>query len=388
MKTDNRIIYQIIALALLFLAVSCEDSPELPGAESVNRTVLVYMVASNNLGSGGFDKADLQEMQKAAAAGDIVDGRLLVYHVPASGNPVLKEITSGGIDTLAEYGSEVSSVNSSRMREVFDDMRRLAPASDYGLVLWSHASGWLQDGMDDEIESIGATGDIVPQAFGQDKGRKMNMTALARTLEGEDFGFVYFDCCYMGAVEVAYELRKATPLVVASAAELPSPGMPYDLNVKCFFHPTPDLVGAARNTFEYYDSMSGSMRTCTMSVIKTSGMERLAAAVAAVYRQADSPWPQGYAPQRYMTESRCYHFDLAHYVGALTSDKALLDEFNGALADVVLYEDATPSLWNRLVIESHCGLTTYIFDKESQTAIKGYNTTSWYRDVASQLLVR
>lgn len=366
------------------LLAACHEEPASAPVLPVNRTVLVYMVASNNLGTGRFDESDLAEMQQAAKAGDITDGRLLVYHVPPSGDPVLKEVTASGIDTLAMYDSETSSVSSVRMRAVFDDMRRVAPADEYGLVLWSHASGWLQDGIDDELDNAGEM--VAPLAFGFDKGQKMNLTTLARTLQGQNFGSVYFDCCYMGSVEVAYELRRATPLIVGSPSELPSNGMPYNRNIRCFFAPEADLLTAARNTFELYDGEFGVNRTCTMSVINTAALDGLAAVVRDIYSGASDPWPAGYEPQRYMTESRCYHFDLGHYVEALGSDDALLAEFRRFMDEAVLYEAATPFLWNRLAIESHCGLTTYIFENEAQSRIKGYDTTSWFSDVASELL--
>lgn len=385
MKLINAIIIQIIISFLVLSLTACSDEPERPTPPlSVGRTMLVYMVASNSLGAGGFDAADLEEMRIAAEAGDITDGRLLVYHVPVSGDPVLKEITAGGTDTLAIYDSAVTSVSSARMLEVFDDMRRLAPAEDYGLVLWSHASGWLQDGIEEDTVADEAM--IAPAAFGTDRGKKMNVTTLARTLQGQNFSFVYFDCCYMGAVEVAYELRNVTPLIVASPSELPSRGMPYDRNVRCFFAPEPDMVAAARNTFEIYDQTMGSERTCTMTVINTSALDRLASAIRAIYSRAALPVPAGYEPQRYMTESRCYHYDLTDYVEALCDDPDLLAEYRMAMAETVLYEDATPWLWNRLEIKTHCGLTTFIFDDAAEARMKNYNTTSWFGDVASELL--
>lgn len=384
MKLFKLFRYQLIICSVVLLLAACHEEPAPAPVLPVNRTVLVYMVASNNLGTGRFDEADLAEMQQAAKAGDITDGRLLVYHVPPSGDPVLKEVTASGIDTLAMYDSETSSVSSVRMRAVFDDMRRVAPADEYGLVLWSHASGWLQDGIDDELDNAGEM--VAPLAFGFDKGQKMNLTTLARTLQGQNFGFVYFDCCYMGSVEVAYELRHATPLIVGSPSELPSNGMPYNRNIRCFFAPEADLLTAARNTFELYDGEFGANRTCTMSVINTAALDGLAAVVRDIYSGASDPWPAGYEPQRYMTESRCYHFDLGHYVEALGSDDALLAEFRRFMDEAVLYEAATPFLWNRLAVESHCGLTTYIFENEAQSRIKGYDTTSWFSDVASELL--
>lgn len=371
----------IFLLPLLIGFSACSDGDEPVVPDKAERTVLVYMVASNNLGTAGYDSADLGEMMEAAVNGDIRNGRLLVYHAAYYGTPVLKEITPQGIDTLKIYDNSVVSVDSRRMLEVFDDVERLAPASDYGLVLWSHGSGWLQDGITDENDGL-----LAPQAFGQDHGQKMNLTTLARTLEQRDFSFVYFDCCYMGAVELAYELQHATRYIVASPSEIPVDGMPYHKNVKCFFEPTPNLTAAARNTFELYDGKSGSSRTCTISVVDTEGIAQLATLTRRIYQAAGRPVPEGYTPQKYMVENRCYHNDLADYVLSLTDDESMQEQWNAALAACVKYEASTPMLWSKLPINTHCGLSTFIFADESESQSKNYHTTSWYRDVASSLL--
>ena len=82
----------------------------------------------------------------------------------------------------------------------------------------------------------------------------------------------------MGNIETLYELRGITDYVVASPTEIPSDGMPYNLNVGCFFELVPDLKGAARNTFDYYDVQSGKYRSCTISVYDMSKIDRVAKA--------------------------------------------------------------------------------------------------------------
>ena len=53
--------------------------------------------------------------------------------------------------------------------------------------------------------------------------------------------------------------------------------MPYDKNIKCFFaSPEADMVQAAKNTFNYYNSLNGADRSCTISVYNTSALEKLA----------------------------------------------------------------------------------------------------------------
>ena len=241
-------------------------------------------------------------MIEAAANGDIGrTGRLIVYNAGYHKDPALVEVTRRGLDTLKVYGQTPLSVSSERMLEVFADLTVLAPAEQYGLVLWSHATGWIQDGIADPADSASAL------SFGYQGGRTMNTSTLGRVLEqGSAWGFVYFDCCHMASVESIYELRRSTEFIVASVAELPSRGMPYDKTVKHLFASgSPDLTAAARSTFESYDALNGQARTCTMSVLSTSGMNRLAETAAAIFGKAEGNLPQDYTPQKFTNVYTC-----------------------------------------------------------------------------------
>ena len=152
--------HSLIALASASIAAlaSCggdNDGPTPGPAETSRRAVLVYQVANNNLGSSQYDIMDIREMLTAARSGDIPsDCRLLVYNDGPVGrgtvsDPVLMEITAQGADTLLTYERSDLSVTTARMNRVFDDFERIAPADDRGLVLWSHGTGWLQDGIAD-----------------------------------------------------------------------------------------------------------------------------------------------------------------------------------------------------------------------------------------------
>lgn len=389
----NCLIKILIYFAGVFAALavsSCIDDPE-PGPEPgskpdpdpVRRTVLVYQVANNNLGSGGYDKDDLKEMLAGARAGALgTDGRLLVYNAGNAGDALLLEVTSDGLDTLKRYDPSVLSVSSSRMLEVMSDVETNAPARDYGLILWSHGSGWLQDGISDDLTAT-------TKSFGSDRGRTMNITTLAAVLEqGLPLSFIYFDCCYMASVETLYELRNAAPVIVGSATELQVEGMPYDKNLIHFFaEGDARLIDAAKETFDWYDDMVGIARTATMSVVSTAGLDELAAATAAIYAAADVPVPDGFEPQRFMNKgvSACTYFDFAQYVRSLTDDSSLLRRFDEALDACVLYAAATPMLWSAVPLKYHCGLSTYILRNRESISTKNYNTLQWYDDVASKL---
>jgi len=375
---------------------SCHDEPKDKSTEAARRTVLVYQVANNNLGDSRYDQMDIEEMLDGAKAGSLHgDCRLLVYNARSKQSTYLLDITPTGIDTLKAYDSEMLSVDSRRMLEVFKDMETFAPAKDYGLVLWSHGSGWLQDGIADDNDS-----GIQPKSFGSEGANKtMNITTLANTLaQGPALSFLYFDCCYMASVETLYELRHAAPYIVASATELLVYGMPYDKNIGCFFaQGKPDIMTAAQNTFELYDGQTGSNRTCTMSVTDTQYLGELAAATKAIYAAAEPQLPEGYRPQRFMSNhiTPCYYYDFGNYVKALCLTEAgeerfegaaaMYDTYTAALDKSVVYANATPYLWNSVPLTYHCGMSTHIVQKEKDTMLKNYSSLSWYSDVTKAL---
>ena len=249
------------------------------------------------------------------------------------------------------------------------------------MVFWSHGDGWLQNGFNDPDFGSPA------KAFGQEGAKKMNITTLANVLEQSgDFDFLYFDCCYMSSVEVAYELRHAAPYIVGSQTELPADGMPYDRNLSALFAPgQPDLIAAATNTFNHYNSLTGEDRTCTMSVISTAGLDRLASAGARIFANGADINLGNYTPQKLSLSSSCYYFDLDHYIAAkATGDAAAYrDEWLDALNDCILYNASTPYLWSRLPLDHISGMSTYILDATSGTANTSYTTLSWYKDVVA-----
>ena len=364
-----------------------------PQSDAV-RSVLVYMVANNSLGGSsgnGYDESDLKEMDAAAKAGAFGANRLIVYHHAYHSDPKLIEITAAGRQELKFYDTSESSVSAARMEQVISDFKSLVPAERHGIVLWSHASGWLENGIEEDVAE--ANGKL--RAFGVDGARQMNVTTLARVLDGEGFDFVYFDCCHMAGVEVAYQLRYVTPFIVGSASELPAQGMPYDKTLPYLMADEADPVGAAAQTFAYYDGLTGWGRTCTISVIDTSELDALADAVGEFY----SLHPQlsaDYRGQEFIA-SRCRYFDLSHYLGGLAQADmggGFMTAYANALSAIdkaVVFERATPYLWyglpEQVDINNHCGSSTYIM-KSEQDADAGrlnYRNLDWWKHVASRL---
>lgn len=368
----------ILFLLAVTVATGCSDNDSSP-AEPAPRAVLVYMVANNSLGAAKYDASDLSEMATAAKQGDLASSRLFVYHHGYNTAPVLKEITAEGERVIKTYNTDSPSVSAARMNQVINDFTNAAEANARGIILWSHGSGWIENGI---AEDTAATG-IKPLSFGDDTGKYMNVTTLAQVLEGKGFDYIYFDCCYMAGVEVAYELRHCANRIVASSTELPANGMPYDETLKYLMKGDAELVNAARTTFNHYNSLTGASRTCTISVIDTGTLDTLAGATRAVYA-ANSSTTDGFRPQYFMTSS-CYLFDFGQYVDDLADElPQLKEDFNNALSNAILYKASTPMLWDRLQLKYHSGLSTYL-PGFSATNRFNYDNLQWPADVASAL---
>ncbi len=363
----------LITISLLMAACSSDDEPQQP----TKRTILVYMVASNSLGNGKFDEKDIEEMTQAIQADGLNGCRWLVYHMPfGSSSPELREYTKSGVKTLASYSSSDYAVDPTVMSQVFSDMKRLAPANDYALILWSHSDGWVTP-----------TNSIDNRSFGEDRGYSMSIPDLASAVTGQDFSFIYFDCCYMANVETLYELRNATPLIVASETELPANGMPYDQNLPIFCANNVDLKKACENTFNYYnDNESPKWHSCSISLIDTRHLEQLASISRSIFASG-ATLSADYIPQQLQPSAPYFLYDFPDYMHSLDATSTFRTDFDAAIADVVVYTRHTERMWPTLSYSwslDRCnGISSYIVRTADEAEYRGYKTLQWWNDVVS-----
>lgn len=367
MKIRTKTILSLPAFAILAIATaSCGgDEPEPPVA-ACQRGVLVYMAADNSLGSQGFDTDDLDEMETAVRSGRCDGARVIVYHASRTDVPVLKEVTPEGIKELKRYTYDASSVSRARMEEVLADFRSEVHCERRGLVLWSHSSGWIENGIEH----------TAPKSWGDDRGRHMNVSVLAQVLEPEEFDYIYFDCCQMANIESLYELRRCAPTIAGYSTEVPAAGMPYDVTLPLLCAFRADVVGAAKATFAHYDGLAGRNRTCSVTVTDTSALDALARATADVFASG-TPDP-GYLPLPLM-EGTCHLYDFADYIRSYSVPDGLRQRWEEAFDAAVVWTASTPELWGHLPLERATGLSCFILHDAADAAYKGYDRLQWWQ---------
>ncbi|MCM1504333.1 MAG: clostripain-related cysteine peptidase [Muribaculum sp.] len=368
----------LLILSAIYLTSCRNDEPKPnpePGQQNATRTVLVYMVASNSLNSAAAD--DIESMRTAISHGALQNGRLLIYKVGYLTSPELIELTPDGTSTLKSYPGVTSSVTAEAMKQVVSDMKSLAPADDYGAILWSHSTGWLSPFKMPSQAS---------RSWGDDQGAKMSIPDLASALQSAGFSFVYFDCCFMGNIETLYELKGTTPLIVASPVEVPADGMPYETNLQYFFSDKPDLTRIARNTYEHYNALTGSARSCAMSVYDMNAIDKVAQAAADILA-TNTVTPEGMEYQQYGFHTSWNNFenlyyDMGQYYESLTDDQTLLTAYRTAMKKFITYTAATPQMWGQWNLSHTSGVSTYIFSENPDIGIvNGYDQLAWWRDV-------
>lgn len=138
----------ILSFSISCLLTACHNQNGEPDLPHDNRTVLVYMLADNNLATTyNYDQDNIRAMGDALAQADI-NGHLVIYYAGADAAPTLQEIkhtenNQYTIEVVKRYDNNDVSTSVNTIKEVIHDVKDLYNTRSYGLIFWSHATGWL-----------------------------------------------------------------------------------------------------------------------------------------------------------------------------------------------------------------------------------------------------
>lgn len=389
----------ILKLFIISIVLFGCSSPKPEPMPQASRSILVYMAADNNLYSYAQD--NLKKMVESAKKGSFGSNRLIVYiDSPGNALPKLIEITpeGDGQKVLKQYDEEQNSASKEVLNNAINDFMELAPANEYGLVLWSHASGWMfqsvniksgfrmsekpTDVFGIELED-GYVSDPPTKSFGiasyQGRTSAIDIPDLAAGIPDNLFEFIIFDCCYMGSVEVAYELRNKAHYIIASATEILASGFPYELCLPYLFKPTADLESVCKSYYDYYNNQSNQIeRSATISLVKCSELEPLLNSVSAIVK--NHPEEIGAIT---LSNMQCFdrydnHFiyDLGQFVETISTDEEF-NAFNEILKRAVVTKYNTKKFIS-FDIKEFCGVSSYIPGKLKYNGADAlYYTTAW-----------
>ncbi len=387
-------------LLLLLVAFSCKESDidwdiNLPPK---GRTVLFYVALDNSL------SGEMSQIHNAILEGwsSDIEGSLVMLADSRRGKPVLIQFTeyNGKVvaDTLRTYSNDNSgslelenSASPDLLRQVINDMQVLVPGESYGMMLFSHASGWLPEGAYNNPASWRPTSEsglrVAPRSIFEDNGSEMELADFAAAIPDRMFDFIASEMCFMSSVETAYALRNKTDYLLASAPEVVSPGfIPiYKTSLDLLFKPEADLKGFAQAFYDHVNGLQGQYRSAAISVVRTQLMESLAALtrdIAPSLDQTQIDQLQYYDGTFNRDQKGIPHvfFDFADYIFQSNPSHSLAEEMHDMLSDIVIFKRNTPNFLN-ITLAKHSGLSVYIPQEGKGLGYlnEAYKETEWYK---------
>ncbi len=396
----------LYTLLVIVLAACSNEIPEQQPAKRSGRTVLAYLISNNKAGSlDTYLRDNIIDMY--TALGNMKEScTLLVFYRPYTddtplGKPTLmsfyadgrgninnqavltgQELTFDAVCSIAEkkeytMNSQIAT-DPAVMKKVFTDMQTVAPSDSYGLILGSHATGWMKG---NSVQS---------KAFGDDGGYNIDIPDLVNVLKksfSEKLDFVLFDACMMGNAEVGYELKDVTSHCIASVMETPVYGFPYDQILPYLYTENIDYP-AVCHEFMSFNKTNNLWGTC--AVMDCSQMENLASAVKAKlseWKDALSSVSMRNVQQYGVNSYKYFSYDVLDFFRELGRKSGVVEaDLNEAVASIqsalnqaVIAKDCLSGIdydFEELVIDGtrFCGIGMYI-PKEYNSYVA--NKTAW-----------
>jgi hypothetical protein len=335
------------------------------------RTVLIYMAADNNLYKNA--QSDIKEMLTAEIP---ENNHLLVYlDVPKlidDESPELLEIKKGEFTVVKHYGQQ-NSASGEVLSTVIRDVITEFSAESYGLILWSHGTGWLPEGVFDNLSNQKKV-----YSFGKDGNDEMSIMELAESIT-VDFEYIIFDACLMGGIEVFYQLRNKANIIIASPTETLVAGFPYNEIIPFLFTPVPSYAEIAQNYMNHYKNKAGSLQSASLTVVETQQLEELANILRETAREDMVP-PDRESVQKYDMREHVVFYDLQDYLSQAIQNPNRVTLLKQQIARTVKYHDYTPYFLEKLAIERSCGISVYVSSFIDSHLDSQYRQLDWYID--------
>lgn len=358
----------IVCILFLWILVGCTTDDKYEQNLNPDHVLLFYLAGDNNLSSEVYEK--LEEIKKISVS---TDKRLLIYTDTRTETPRLYELKAvkgtNELHLLREY-AESNSADADVFGKVLEEVATSYPAASYGLVLFSHASGWMPEGSYSRPSLLSV---IV------DERSEMEITDLARAIPQNMFEYIIFEACHMAGIEVAYELRDKTKYLVASSAEIVSPGFTAIYGEWGFELLNNKPINFTDHAYTWFANQTNYMQSATFSVIETKNLEALAQFI-----KENCNWNQAINIsnlQNFDRSSNQFFFDFKDYYAQLLSTDEQRQELKRLIHACIVWKAATPYFmlgYNGFKINQHSGLTSYVMQDRYPNLNENYYKMSWY----------
>lgn len=365
----------LISFISLMSIISCKKETHELSNNVAERTVFVYMAANNNLTA-----AAIQSLNQMEAGAKNANGNLIVLLQTNKYRSDLLRVkydkhVAIASDTLITYGNENTS-SPVFLKRVIADVKRLAPAKAFGMVLWSHGTSWYPRQINAiEKKTLGLNG-VSLKAFGYDRGETMDIIDLKNALP-DHMSFLLLDACSMGSIEVLYELRNKADYIISSPTEVLSYSFPYERITPLMFGRKEDFIEIAELYLDSYRKRQDDAQSASISVIDTGKLHEIASFTSALLTQNTFTLgraSEGVVRTDFDPNSLVPAYDFNDFLQkkfSLDTSKTAIKMFS----ELVLFNGNTQYFLGHK-IEKLCGISTYIPQLNDKYS-KYYSNLEW-----------
>lgn len=387
-----------VVLTVVLLCQSCCKCGQNSNPVPPEKTVLVYM-DTYALSNYFWDNLDQMFYQMSPELSDYAN--LLVFVDDIGQDAHLLHLHDYQCDTVRTWYGGLDSSSSEVLSMVIDYSVSEFPANEYGLVVWSHGTGWVPDITSKRSPSRDGLGSVqndsivipftVTRAILPQHNSWMNLEDFVEAIPYGLFDFILFDACHMGGIEVAYELKNRANWLIASAIEIMGAGFPYRKIISDLLHG--DYQKVCRTFFEYYDAQTGSSRTAGIALTDLRKLDYVCDAFRDIVNNAtvdinSKEFRNGLQRlDRNSIFGQAMLFDLGSVAEHLCpSDPQLIANFNSALNECMPYRANTKYVLygdtDCLTIDTYCGFNCFVpFAYHDNTYNIYFRDCGWNRAV-------
>ena len=380
-------------------AMSCELIPIGNGPDHYDKVMLLYSAGFNDLSY--YLKGDIDELKSSPLPTKRDEDVVLVYsHFPERGyntptSPTLVRLRSTKrnaviVDTLRIYPEESISASAEQLETVLSDVKEAFPADRYGMIFSSHATGYLPAEFFQNQQKDSTTVEWSTFSIGQDKvgtfgnyqSHEIDLPDFAESIPMY-LDYILFDACFMGGIEVAYELKDKVGKVGFSQTEVLADGYCYgSLTSHIFRDGESDLESVCTDFFNQYDIQEGISQSATISLIDCSRLTPLAELCRSLFEKYSDSMAKinSFYVQQFFRKQHHWFYDLESILVNAGINEDELAELHSALDNCVIYKAHTPRFMSEFTISTFSGFSMYLPCKGNEELDTFYKTLKWNKD--------
>lgn len=291
----------LVTLCFVFFTCSFDTSTQVAHFQKKEKewTFLVYMAADNNLEAAAirdFNELESVKLDKTVISilvlldrspyydnsnGNWVGTRLyeVVYDYHGLDNIIRsKEIDCPVLDIGPGKETNLNVADPVVLEKTIDFVQERYKAKNFGFIMWGHGTGWRSgNARQCNILASYDNQDIITKAFAFDdtSDSYMIISDFRKAITNKAFSLIAFDTCFAGVLELVYEIKDETELVIASPATVSIEGWDYKCLFENFIHSDLSLEGFSAAAHAQFEKQYGQEETAVLSSIETTKIKEL-----------------------------------------------------------------------------------------------------------------